>query len=608
MRRVLLICLEGAEPSILHPLIDAGALPNLARLIEQGASGKMRAFRPFVRAATWATVATGLPSPDHGIAGDLRVRPDGAGVGPIDRPLWTAPPFWARLADAGLRTALVNWPASGSAEDWPELAAMVGEGVAQPVGASIDAWPMAPGAVAPRALRTALRPLRLHPSDISPEAMLELVPDARAIDQDDDTRLAQLAFALARGTTVHSIATHIAAATEWDALAVVYPLLADVQRRFLRFREPRMADVEDDDVRFFGQVVDHAYRLQDAMLERLLKLAGEDVSVVLVSGYGFNAGDARPTAAHDKQLASSLAWRNADGFVALHGPAVAPDALLHGASILDVAPTVLSLCGVPADGLPGNALAGSRTGSPAVVAATGGNHPPVPHPNDLTPEQEAARRAALREWAINAAEAHLARGNHAEAARLYEEVVAEAPTDWTSMSRLARCHVALRDAPRATELAERLIEAEPELPWGHLLLGAARAIENRADAVDALLAARERGRGSLGASLRIATTLQQIGRLADAEGMFREVRAMAPAMAAAHDGLGSVLQAQGKHANAVAAFRAALSLDYWAPAVRLRLARSLSALGDAAGAKAERALALQQDASLSDQAEATSAT
>src|SRR5258706_203841 len=85
----------------------------------------------------------------------------------------------------------------------------------------------APLAVAPEALRGAMRELRVHPSDIGVGDLVGLVPQATEIDQRRDRRLARLAASLARTASVHSAATHIAEHAAWDMLCVRYNLLAD---------------------------------------------------------------------------------------------------------------------------------------------------------------------------------------------------------------------------------------------------------------------------------------------------------------------------------------------------------------------------------------------
>jgi len=50
-----------------------------------------------------------------------------------------------------------------------------------------------------------------------------------------------------------------------------------------------MKNVSQEDFDIYKDVVDGAYRFHDMMLERLLKLAGDDTTVIIVSDQGFTA-------------------------------------------------------------------------------------------------------------------------------------------------------------------------------------------------------------------------------------------------------------------------------------------------------------------------------
>ena len=58
-KRLLLVGWDAADWKILHPLIDAGQMPALRRIVEGGASGALLCTQPPVPVALWTTVATG---------------------------------------------------------------------------------------------------------------------------------------------------------------------------------------------------------------------------------------------------------------------------------------------------------------------------------------------------------------------------------------------------------------------------------------------------------------------------------------------------------------------------------------------------------------------
>ena len=65
------------------PLVDAGKMPNLARLIEQGVCGNMATLQPALSPMLWTSIATGKRPYKHGIFGFSEPDPVNGGIRPI---------------------------------------------------------------------------------------------------------------------------------------------------------------------------------------------------------------------------------------------------------------------------------------------------------------------------------------------------------------------------------------------------------------------------------------------------------------------------------------------------------------------------------------------
>lgn len=66
-RKVVLLGLDGLEPTIAERMMDAGELPNLARLRETGAYRRLGTSTPALSPVAWSTFATGTDSSRHAI-------------------------------------------------------------------------------------------------------------------------------------------------------------------------------------------------------------------------------------------------------------------------------------------------------------------------------------------------------------------------------------------------------------------------------------------------------------------------------------------------------------------------------------------------------------
>ncbi len=108
--RVCIIGWDGADWRILRPMLAAGQLPHLARLLARGRYGDLTSTVPPVTAPAWTTFLTGVNPGRHGLftwQGRLNER--------LERPFLNASHvrarrLWNWLTDAGVRSLFLNVP------------------------------------------------------------------------------------------------------------------------------------------------------------------------------------------------------------------------------------------------------------------------------------------------------------------------------------------------------------------------------------------------------------------------------------------------------------------------------------------------------------------
>ena len=81
--RVLLIGWDAADWKLIRPLLQAGELPTLARLMADGVHGNLATVYPVLSPMVWTSIATGKRAYKHGIHGFSEPLPNGSGVRPI---------------------------------------------------------------------------------------------------------------------------------------------------------------------------------------------------------------------------------------------------------------------------------------------------------------------------------------------------------------------------------------------------------------------------------------------------------------------------------------------------------------------------------------------
>ena len=176
-KRVLLIGWDAADWKMIHPLIDAGLMPNLSRFIEGGVIGNLATLQPMLSPMLWNSIATGKRPHKHGIHGFMEVLPDGSGIRPVSSHARRVKALWNILTQAGLHSHVFSWFASHPAE------AVNGVCVSNlfahaPEDWKSPDWPLPAGAVHPARLEEILGDLRVHPTEITGAHLRPFFPRA----------------------------------------------------------------------------------------------------------------------------------------------------------------------------------------------------------------------------------------------------------------------------------------------------------------------------------------------------------------------------------------------------------------------------------------------
>jgi hypothetical protein len=382
--RVLVVGLDGATWTIAEPMLAAGELPQLARLIARGVRATPVAEPPLFAPVVWTTLATGVPPARHGVENWALA---GSGYRKV-------PAVWTRVDGAGKASVLVNVPGTWKAEQLAHGVVVADVGMARGYvggaggGAFVDVAattlprpyeklgnllrlvvaPLAPGAwsnwvdvTGPDVEPSVLRVKRLEggrawvspmyaddlgasavaPREVAAELAQYLgmpyVREGPAWSAYGDGEVpAVFAEHLAQTTDVQlAAAHHLMKKKPWDLFVWVDPVPDRMQHAFWE-RPERVRDAYRDADRHLGAFVERA----------------PDAWIVVVSAHGFGAGAEGARADHAPA-----------GLLVVAGPGLAGDAGEIG--LVDVAPTIACLLDVPRDEMTGTPLAAVRALRPA---------------------------------------------------------------------------------------------------------------------------------------------------------------------------------------------------------------------------------------------------
>jgi hypothetical protein len=386
---VLLVALDGVEPTVVRELLDEGRLPTLARFAREGVLGRLSTLTPTYSPVVWTTVATGVPARDHGVDFFVEER---TGL-PFTSESRRVPALWNLVSDGGLRVDCVGWWVTWPAE--PVRGRMLASYAAQAQAHVLwkasyydedledQTWPPE--------LWDELRERIVFAGDQAAvvEALRARFPAPPPLDEPVDlARLQQdLAWTFAADLSNLAVTESFLADSPGD-LVLTYLSLPDVAgHRYWRYHRPQDFEyqVSAASIAALGDTLSLAYEHVDQALARLLAVCGPQWTVIVLSDHGMHAD---PETLDDP--AAAVSGHHLDGppgIVALLGPGIAAlgDRLAEEplGQVTDVAPLVLRMLGL---GQPEHwpAVRGENRLAQVLTTEFAAAHPPRPvEPPDL---------------------------------------------------------------------------------------------------------------------------------------------------------------------------------------------------------------------------------
>lgn len=110
VRKVFCIGLDGATFDLIQPWISKGKLPNISRIMQNGAWGELESVIPPISAPAWTSFMTGKNPGKHGIFGFKKDKQGTYEERFVNRKLIKSETLWKRLSDDGKKVIIINVP------------------------------------------------------------------------------------------------------------------------------------------------------------------------------------------------------------------------------------------------------------------------------------------------------------------------------------------------------------------------------------------------------------------------------------------------------------------------------------------------------------------
>jgi hypothetical protein len=370
---LLLFAVDGFEWSVLLPMLDRGELPTLARLMDEGVYGRLESMIPTWSPVIWTTVATGKSPEKHGIRHFVR----NWDAGEDERALYTnsdrkTKALWNILSDYDRTVDVVGWWMTFPVEEVngvmvaqantrEQMRTEGGRAVWKGTlirGMSGQVWP-------PDRQREIMAL-----ADSAEARLSKLKRESFGFAEAPGGELARrlwnnTSWAFRADTIYMRVARALLESDGPPDLLMVYFGGPDVAgHRFWRYAYPASFDdpPTDEEREAYAGIIRDYYRYVDEGIGAVLEDAPPDATVLVLSDHGMHAVNLDQTFDPDLPPANVNSGDHQDapdGMFVAAGSGIRRDgglekALAGGPSdlpsvgnVLDIAPTVLALKGVP---------------------------------------------------------------------------------------------------------------------------------------------------------------------------------------------------------------------------------------------------------------------
>jgi predicted AlkP superfamily phosphohydrolase/phosphomutase len=259
--KTVIIGLDGATFDIIGPLVSAGRMPVLSRLMREGASAPLRSTILPNSFPGWASCTTGTSEGMHGVFSPFIKNQSSYGVRAMSgRDIMTRP-VWDILTEHGGRSIVLNVPTTYPPE---QINGVMVTGMLTPGRGSEFTYPYS--------LKNEL--LAEFPNYvIEPERIPDKLARANEFRRTIEVRERALKFLMQRG--------------EWDFLMVVFSVLDRAQHDYWADMDPAHPRHDPNTPPEFREFIHEIYQRLDSAVGNLIEQIPADVRVLVVSDHGF---------------------------------------------------------------------------------------------------------------------------------------------------------------------------------------------------------------------------------------------------------------------------------------------------------------------------------
>jgi predicted AlkP superfamily phosphohydrolase/phosphomutase len=365
--KIMVIGIDGTDWKVLNLLVQQQKLPQFKHLMSTGVSGKLQTLHPTISPIIWTSIATGKLPYKHGVYSFVSVTIPGIqtpityfnSLGlkwvckiplylkliqetPITSNSIHTSTIWEILGLNGKRVGVVGWWPSWPIN--PEKKEFV-------VADNIITHTFRPNSVYPVYLEETVKQFRVKAEQLNLQKIQRFISlDSSTFNQlqNMQSNVPYLFTSFKQYYTEDELYFHtgeyLYQKFHPDCFALYLSGIDRIQHRFWHIYEPeKFPNISPDllkaDTAKYNHIIEHYYGYFDELIGKLLKDAGPDTAIIILSDHGMEASGTLPEAGTHNYAPP--------GIIILSGPPFRKNYQIKHASVLDITPTILALAGLP---------------------------------------------------------------------------------------------------------------------------------------------------------------------------------------------------------------------------------------------------------------------
>ncbi|HHQ44995.1 MAG TPA: hypothetical protein ENN13_02545 [Candidatus Altiarchaeales archaeon] len=358
--KIIVFGFDGASLEVMKPLIDAGRLPNMEKLMRNGVYGDSESLShrgKLMSPVVWTSIFTGQKPEDHGIEDYLVLRLEDNFMGfqetPYTSDMRRKPALWNILSEHGVENVFTGlwstWPAE------PVEGVMVSDRFFHTSWHQSRGESENTGIVYPPAVAEELYEFIVDPNTVSDSVLAGFTEGSaysKTMGLDRSAHPSELALIDRLKLSYSLDETYFRSAQYLDRkfnpnFIFIYLEGLDIVEHYFwgayrpeDFTETGLTREEEE---MFSQTIPRYYEYYDRLLGEMMA-ENPDAAFIILSDHGLQPIAERTE--YFKKL-HIFADHSKYGIFMAYGPEIASDRILSGVTVLDATPTILYYMGIP---------------------------------------------------------------------------------------------------------------------------------------------------------------------------------------------------------------------------------------------------------------------